>query len=136
MPLSNLGLHLEGVGTKMNNKKTGSYGEELACQHLKKLGYKILERNYRIRGGEVDIIAMDQDYLVFIEVKTRKSYEYGIPAESITPWKIKALLRTALFYIQKIKWGDKGYRLDLVSVDFTKDSQNPELELIKDITAF
>ena len=92
----------------MPNRTIGNYGEELACQYLKKQGYKILERNYRIRGGEIDIVARDQDYLVFVEVKARYSHEYGLPSESITPWKIKALLKTALFYIQKIKWGDRG----------------------------
>ena len=75
----------------MPNRTIGNYGEELACQYLKKQGYKILERNYRIRGGEVDIVARDQDYLVFVEVKARYFHEYGLPSESITPWKIKAL---------------------------------------------
>lgn len=118
----------------MDNTKTGSEGEDLACQHLRKLGYKILQRNFRIRGGEIDIICQDKDYLVFVEVKTRYSHEYGLPQESITPWKIKALLKTAQFYIQKIKWGDRGYRIDLVSLDFA-DSGKPEIELIKDITS-
>lgn len=118
----------------MDNKNTGNLGEELAVSFLKKQGYKIVERNYRIRGGEIDIIAKDCDYLVFIEVKARNSYEYGLPVESITHWKIKALLKTALFYIQKIRWGDKGYRIDFVSIDFTKSKINPEIELIKNIT--
>lgn len=118
----------------MDNTKTGSLGEDLACQHLRKLGYKILQRNFRIRGGEIDLICQDKDYLVFVEVKARYSHEYGLPSESITPWKIKALLKTALFYIQRIKWGDRGYRIDFVSVDFA-DSGKPEIELIKDITS-
>ncbi len=118
----------------MDNKNTGNLGEDLAVSFLQKQGYKIIERNYRIRGGEVDIIAMEDDYLVFIEVKARNSYEYGLPVESITPWKIKALLKTALFYTQKIKWGDKGYRLDFVSIDFTKSKDDPEIEIIKNIT--
>ncbi len=116
--------------------QTGNYGEQLACEYLKKMGYKILERNYRIRGGEIDIVAKDQDYLVFVEVKARNSHEYGLPSESITPWKIKALLKTALFYIQEIKWGDKGYRIDLVSVDFTEGLEKPIIELTRDITSF
>lgn len=119
-----------------STKLTGNYGEQLACEYLKKLGFKILDRNYRIRGGEIDIVCQDKDYLVFVEVKTRYSHEYGLPKESITPWKIKALEKSALFYVQKIDWGDKGYRIDLVSVDFANDPQNPEIELIKDITSF
>lgn len=119
----------------MDNTKTGNQGEELACKYLKKLGYKILKRNYRIRGGEIDIVCKDKDYLVFVEVKTRYSHEYGSPSESITAWKIKTLLKTAQFYLLKMKWGDIGYRIDLVTVDFSDDPQKPEIELIKDITS-
>ena len=120
----------------MTKLQIGNHGEDLACNFLEKHGYKILERNFRIRGGEIDIVCQDGDYLVFVEVKTRYSHEYGLPVESITPWKIKSLLKTALFYIQKIQWEDKGYRIDLVSVDFADDKNNPKIELIKDITAF
>lgn len=126
--------HSERSEEYMTNKTTGDYGEELACKFLKDNKYKILERNYRISGGEIDIVAKDKDYLVFVEVKTRYSHDFGTPEESITPWKIKALLKTALFYIQKINWGDKGYRLDLVTVDFTNNPEKPKIELIKNIT--
>ena len=118
----------------MTTTQTGNKGEDLACRFLLKQGYKILERNYRIRGGEVDIVAKDGEYLVFIEVKTRYTHEFGLPSESITPFKIKALLKTALFYVQKIHWGDKGYRIDFVSVDFADNIENPAIELIKNIT--
>lgn len=119
----------------MTKLQTGNYGEELACKFLKKNGYQILERNYRIRGGEIDIVAREKETLVFVEVKTRYSHEYGLPEESITPWKIKALLKTARFYIQKIKWGEKEYRLDFVSVDFADSRENPKIEIIKNITS-
>ncbi len=119
----------------MANKLTGNYGEELACEYLKKLGFKILERNYRIRGGEIDIVCKDGDTLVFVEVKTRYSHDFGPPVESMTPWKIKALLKTAQFYVLKIKWGWKEYRLDFISVDFAEDPQKPKIELIKNITS-
>lgn len=119
----------------MSTRTTGNYGESLACEYLQKQGYQILERNYLIRGGEIDIVAMDGEYLVFIEVKCRYSHEYGLPVDSMTSWKIKALLKTALFYNQKNNWGDRGYRLDFVSVDFAVDPENPQIELIKDITS-
>ncbi len=118
----------------MTNTQTGNYGEDLAVKYLKSLGYKILERNFRIRGGEIDIVARDMEVLVFVEVKARWSHEYGLPVESITPWKIKALLRTALFYIQKIKWKEGPYRIDLVSIDFANSKEKPEIELIRNIT--
>lgn len=116
----------------MSTIGVGNKGEDLACQYLKKEGYKILERNYRIRGGEIDIVAKDKNYLVFVEVKTRYTLDFGLPVEAMTPWKIKYLLKTAKFYLQKIDWGDGPYRLDFVGVDLT-DNQ-PKIELIKNIT--
>lgn len=116
----------------MFNLQTGNFGEDLACRYLEKSGYKIIARNFRIRGGEIDIIARDHDFLVFVEVKTRNSLKFGLPIEALTPWKIKALLKTALFYLQNISWNDKPYRLDAVCIDLT--SEEPEIELIKNIT--
>lgn len=94
-----------------------------------------MERNFRIRGGEIDIVAREGDTLVFIEVKTRYSHDFGPPVESMTFWKIKALLKTARFYIQKIGWDDREYRLDFVGVDFAESKDNPKIELIKNITS-
>jgi putative endonuclease len=118
----------------MSNQATGNYGETLACEYLRDHGYKIIERNYRIRGGEIDIVAMDADYLVFVEVKARYSHEYGLPVESITPWKIKALKRSALMYVTQSNWGNGPYRLDFVSIDFADSKENPKIELIKNMT--
>lgn len=118
----------------MSNLTIGNKGEDLACEYLKKNGYKILERNFRIRGGEIDIVAKDQAYLVFVEVKARYSHKYGLPVEAITPWKIKFLLKTARFYLQKISWGNGPYRLDFISVDYANDKENPQIELIKNVT--
>ena len=118
----------------MSTTITGNYGEDLACEYLKKQGYKILERNYRIRGGEIDIVAKDKETLVFVEVKARWSHEYGLPAESMTKWKIKYLIKTAAFYVMKVGWGDKEYRLDFISIDFADSKENPQIELIKNIT--
>lgn len=119
----------------MTKQQTGSHGENLACEYLRKQGYQIVERNYRIRGGEIDIVAKDGEYLVLIEVKTRWSHEYGSPAESMTPWKIRYLLKTARFYLQKINWGNRPYRLDFVGVDFAQSRESPKIELIKNITS-
>lgn len=119
----------------MSTKQTGDFGETITCEFLKKQGYKILERNYRIRGGEIDIVAREKEELVFVEVKTRWSHEYGLPVESITPWKIRFLIRAAQFYLVKTKNLDKPYRIDVVSVDFAVDNENPKIELIKNITS-
>lgn len=119
----------------MSTTTTGHQGEDLACKYLQKQGYKILARNYRIRGGEIDIVAQEGEYLVFVEVKTRFSHDYGLPAEAMTPWKVKYLLKTARFYLQKVDYGDGPYRLDFIGIDFANNSQNPEIELIKNITS-
>jgi len=108
----------------------GKYGEDLACAYLKKLGYKIVERNFRIRGGEIDIIALDGKTLVYVEVKTRSSYRFGRPEEAVTPWKIKFLERAAKFYRNNRKNLPLQERIDVVAVDFTNPS-NPKINLIK-----
>ena len=118
----------------MSTKTTGDYGEKLACEYLQKQGFKILQTHFLIRGGEIDIIAMDGEYLVFVEVKTRLTHEYGLPVESMTKWKINHLLRSAQFYIQKIDWGNKPYRLDFIGIDFADSKDHPKIELIKNIT--
>lgn len=114
-----------------SNKQTGDYGESLACEFLKKLGYKILERNFRIRGGEIDIIAKDHEELVFVEVKTRYTHEFGEAAEALTPSKIKFLIRASQFYLLKHKLENCQYRLDAITVDFTKGEK---IEHYKNIT--
>lgn len=119
----------------MTKIQDGNYGEDLACEYLKKQGYKIIERNFRIRGGEIDIVAKDGETLVFVEVKTRWSHDFGLPKESVTFWKIKSLLKTAGVYLLKIGWGDKEYRLDFIGVDFADDQSNPKIEVIKNITS-
>ena len=119
----------------MSNWTTGLSAEEVAANFLRKNGYKVLERNFRIRGGEIDIVARDQNDLVFVVVKARWSHKYGLPIESVTPWKLKTLFKTALFYIQNIKWGDKPYRFDVISIDYADDRKSPQIELFKNITS-
>lgn len=100
-----------------SNRSVGNFGENLACQFLQQKGYKILCRNYTIRGGEIDIIAQDKDCLVFVEVKLRTNTEYGKAIESVTYNKLKSLQKSATFYINLIRWGDRPYRFDLVTID-------------------
>lgn len=116
-----------------STRKVGNEAENLAESYLGKNGFKVLGRNFTIRGGEIDIIAREEDILVFIEVKARYNHKFGLPIESITPWKLKALQKSALFYIQKINWGDRPYRFDLVSIDYAQNPDDPAIELIKNI---
>ena len=84
----------------MQRKNTGNLGEKFARDFLKKRGYRIIETNYRCPEGEIDIIARHKDSLVFIEVRTKKSLEFGSPEESITLTKKERLRATAARYRQ------------------------------------
>ena len=86
----------------MKRRDTGLLGETIARHFLTKRGYHILKTNYRCPNGEVDIIARHQDYLVFIEVSTRRSLQFGSPEESITPAKKQRLIATACHYEQSL----------------------------------
>ncbi len=77
----------------------GRAGEEAAARYLEQQGYVVLERNYRLRSGEVDIIARDGDYLVFVEVKTRSGGRFGSPFEAVDQRKQRRIARTALAYL-------------------------------------
>lgn len=113
----------------MNNLAIGNYGENLACSYLKKEGYKIVERNFRIRGGEIDIIALDGKTLVYVEVKTRTSRKFGLPEESVNYYKIKFLERAAKFYRLQRKNLPDLERIDVVSIDLS--GSKPIIKLIK-----
>lgn len=97
-------------------KVTGQEGEELAARYLEEQGYKILERNYRCALGEIDIIACDNEDLVFIEVKTRTSRAFGYPQESITRSKQFRLKKIALKYLAEKRPLYRNYRFDVVSI--------------------
>ncbi|HML36940.1 MAG TPA: YraN family protein [Bacillota bacterium] len=94
----------------------GSWGEAAAEKYLKKKGYAILERNFRCRLGEIDIIALDGRSLVFIEVKTRCNQNYGLPCEAVTAAKLQHLKRTAAYYIAAHNAGSWDLRLDVIEI--------------------
>ena len=83
----------------MNLQEKGQAGERRAEDYLKSLGFEIVFRRFRIRGGEIDLIAAREGCLYFIEVKFRLSPRYGDPFEAVTPYKIKFLRRTAEFFL-------------------------------------
>lgn len=115
----------------MNKTTFGKYGEDLAVSFLRKQGYKIIERNFRIRGGEIDIVAVDGRTLVYVEVKTRTSHQFGLPEESVTAHKIKFLERAAKFYRNNRKNLNLPMleRIDVVTVDSTDG--DVQINLIK-----
>lgn len=84
----------------MGNKELGGIGERAAAELLQMEGYEILERNYRCRTGEIDLIAARGSEVNFIEVKTRRNYRYGRPCEAVGPKKIQHIRRTASQYLR------------------------------------
>ncbi len=100
------------------NKGTGELGEEIAVNFLIARGYKILERNFRCKGGEVDIIARDpgDKSLVFIEVKARRGLSYGVPQLAVTPFKQRQISKAALTWLSKNRLHDTNARFDVVAI--------------------
>ncbi len=113
----------------MNKTALGKKGEEIAEKFLIQKGFKIIEKNFRIRGGEIDIVAADKNTLVYVEVKTRTSNEFGLPEESVTPRKIKFLIRTVKFYRNSRKDLPMLERIDVISIDLS----NPHKALVRHI---
>jgi putative endonuclease len=98
------------------NKEFGKRGEELAAKELGRLGYKVLETNYRTPIGEIDIIAMDGGTLVFVEVKSRRDDSFGAPEISVHHHKRRQITRAALLYIGRRKKQGLPCRFDVVGI--------------------
>jgi putative endonuclease len=95
--------------------KKGLEGEKLAAEFLAKNGFEIIERNYRYKHSEIDLIVRKDKWLIFVEVKTRTSISFGYPEEFVDYNKVKSILRGAEEYMYKIDWAH-NVRFDVVSV--------------------
>jgi putative endonuclease len=115
----------------MKRRETGILGEKLAREYLARKGYRILETNYRCPLGEMDIIARKKDCLVFIEVRTKTSKEFGSPEESVTALKKEKLRAVAAQYLQSREGLPALWRIDLVAVELGKDNKPTRIELIE-----
>ena len=100
------------------NQNIGKLGENIAVKYLENLKYKIIERNYSCRQGEIDIIVYDvlSKEIVFIEVKTRTNFIYGSPSESVTENKQKHIYKTAEYYVYKNKIKNVAIRFDIIEI--------------------
>jgi putative endonuclease len=115
----------------MKRRDTGSYGELLARDFLKRKHYSILETNFRCRAGEIDIVAFYQDVLVFVEVRSKTSTYFGSPEESITYNKREHLKAAAGFYLQKHGKDVDSWRIDVVAVELGIDHKLKRIEHIE-----
>lgn len=100
----------------MNTRAIGSVGENVAADYLKKIGYKVIERNFNCRYGEIDIIARHKDYYVFIEVKSRNSLAFGHPVEAVKPYKQNRIVLSAQYWLLNNRLTGVPVRFDVVEV--------------------
>ncbi len=111
--------------------KLGDWGEEQAARFLEENGYKIISTKYRCAYGEVDIVAMEGEELVFVEVKTRRPGNFGTPEESVSTHKLRRLMATCQDYLQNSGQENIDWRVDLISVRLEKGGgKNPKVERI------
>jgi putative endonuclease len=102
---------------KSNQRKFGDEGEKIAVDYLTKNNYKIIDRNFRVgRLGEIDIIARENEYLCFIEVKTRTSLIFGMPSEAVNKRKRRSIIKLASIYMNRYRLTENNARFDIVEI--------------------
>lgn len=101
----------------MSTRTLGRWGEEVAAQHLRARGYRLLARNWHCVEGELDLVALQGDMVVFVEVKARRSDAFGAPEEALTTVKQRRLLRAAWAYLEQHGLTDRAWRVDVVAVE-------------------
>lgn len=121
----------EAAPYREDKRTIGAKGEQLAVRFLKKNRYKILQRNYRCKNGEIDIICYDHGIIAFVEVKTRYSSRYGPPELSVTEAKKRQIIKVALHYLAKKKIESINLRFDVVSISYSPSKKHPTITLFK-----
>ncbi len=118
----------------MNHKKNfGHLGEHYAKGFIKRKGYEILFAPFQCRAGEIDIIAMDGEILVFIEVKTRNNRYFGTPLQAVTPYKQRQIIKVAKYFLYRVFRGTfKFARFDVIGITQPRGSNEPEISHIID----
>lgn len=118
----------------MSTRDFGYLGEKIASDYLEKKGFRLLEKNFRSKFGEIDIIAIDQNTLVFVEVKARWSSEFGLPEEAITSWKIRKIIKTADYYQLLHSQLPKLTRIDACAIDLWPSGELKEIRYFENIS--
>jgi putative endonuclease len=114
-----------------SRKELGARGEKLAARFLKRRGYKIIQRNYRCKLGEIDIIAQQDKTIVFVEVRTKQTERFGAPQYSITATKRRQISKVALSYIREKRLMGQSCRFDVMAVIFSPESRKPRIDHIQ-----
>lgn len=121
---------VNGSGSHSDNLTLGARGEEIAVAFLKGQRFTIVERNFRCKAGEVDIIARDGKTFVFVEVKARRTEAYGPPQLALTPFKQRQISKAALTWLAKKKLQDASARFDVVAI-VLRAHEVPQIEHIR-----
>jgi putative endonuclease len=106
-----------------NNIDLGNRGEQMACDYLASKGFTIVDRNYRYRKAEIDIIAQKEKLMIFVEVKTRTSLSFGEPEQAVHASKAKLIMAAAEVYVQHVNWL-YDIRFDIIAIHYTN---HPEI---------
>ena len=118
-------------GMKGARKRLGNVGEEIAARELTRRGYAVRERNWRCPEGELDMVAVQGETLVFVEVRTRRGDRFGTPEESITSAKRAHLIAAAQSYLQANSLQDRDWRIDVVAVEMSAQGQLLRTDVIE-----
>jgi putative endonuclease len=113
--------------TKPYRQALGQWGEKAALDFLTQKGYQIIGKNVRTLYGEIDLVAKEKNTLVFIEVKTRSTGEFGLPEEAITRQKLTHMIHAAQAYLQGNFETEKDWRIDVIAIRKLADGQSPEI---------
>ena len=108
-------------------QRIGKIGEKIAADYLFENGYQVLDQNFSVKYGEIDLVAQDEGIIVFVEVKTRTSANFGLPEDSITPAKLERLQNAALMWLQAHPESPGDWRVDVIAILI--DRQNNVLDL-------
>ncbi len=111
---------------------TGIRGEQIALDFLLGLGYQLVAKNWRCRSGEIDLIMMDGNIMVFVEVKARRGSGYGLPQEAVGSKKQAKIRRLAQYYLMVAKRDEQDLRFDVVAITFPGD-QEPLIEHLQGV---
>lgn len=115
----------------MDRQEVGKLGEQIAHRYLKKRGYRIREKGFRCRHGEIDIIAQKEDCIVFVEVRARTGLDFGTPEESLTRAKKRRLIASALTYTSTHQDLPAQWRIDVVAIELDDQGRTRRIELIE-----
>ena len=109
----------------------GRTGERLAAEALLTKGYSILERNVRCHHGEIDLVAEDEQDIIFVEVKARRGTSFGLPEDALTLRKRRKLMEVASYYLDLHSCSDRSWRIDVIAVQFSTSGKLEEIRIYK-----